>query len=227
MKASNYNKIIKIELVLIIILLIVYFVIDFNDRKVKNLELEMQDLQIELHKTKKELDDTKNDLETLNLKIQNLKISLVNDMASMMHLSSEQQSLILDEIWKQSKKYKINPAFLYTILWKESRFRNDVIHKPTYVRTLKKEVQALGMGGIVWDFWGDKLKANTSLKSKKDLKKWEKNIEATAYILSYLKSLPKVSNTKNKYESAASRYYGKYQANYVNKTMSKFTELTS
>lgn len=227
MKVSNYNKIIKIELVLIIILLIVYFIMDFNDRKVKNLELEIQDLQIELHKTKKELDDTKNDLENLNTKVQNLKISLVNDMASMMHLGSEQQSLILAEIWKQAKNYKINPAFLYAVLWNESRFRNDVTHKPIYVRTLKKEIQALGMGGIVWDFWGDKLKTNTSLKSKKDLKKWEKNIEATAYILSYLKSLPKVSNTKNKYESAASRYYGKYHANYVNKTMSKFTELTS
>lgn len=227
MKVSNYNKIIKIELVLIIILLIVYFIMDFNDRKVKNLELEIQDLQIELHKTKKELDDTKNDLENLNTKVQNLKISLVNDMASMYHLDNKQQSLILDEIWKQAKNYKINPAFLYAVLWNESRFRNDVTHKPIYVRALKKEIQALGMGGIVWDFWGDKLKTNTSLKSKKDLKKWEKNIEATAYILSYLKSLPKVSNTKNKYESTASRYYGKYQANYVNKTMSKFTELTS
>lgn len=227
MKISNYNKIIKIELVLIIILLIVYFVIDFNDRKVKNLEFKIQDLQTELNKTKKELNDTKINLENLNTKVQNLKISLMKDMVSMHHLSDKQQSLILAEIWKQSKKYKINPAFLYAILWKESRFRNDIIHKPIYVRALKKEIQAQGMGAIVWDFWGDKLKSNTSLKSKKDLKNWKKNIEGTAYILSYLKSLPKVSNTKNKYESAASRYYGKYQSNYVNKTMLKFNKLNS
>lgn len=223
----NYDKLNKIGIILIIILLIVYFMLDINNTKVKNLEFKIQDLQTELNKTKKELNDTKINLNHLSSKVQDLKISLMKDMSSMYHLSDKQQSLILDEIWKQSKKYKINPAFLYAILWKESRFRNDIIHKPTYVRTLKKEIQAQGMGAIVWDFWGDKLKSNTSLKSKKDLKNWKKNIEGTAYILSYLKSLPKVSNTKNKYESAASRYYGKYQANYVNKTMSKFNELNS
>lgn len=227
MKVFNYDKIIRIELILIIILLIVYFIIDINDPKIKNLELEIHDLQIELNKTKNELNNTRNNLEKLNSKVQNLKISLVNDMSSMRHLGGEQQSLILAEIWKQAKQYKINPAFLYAVLWNESRFRNDVIHKPVYVKALKKKIQALGMGGIVWDFWQDRLKANTSLKSKKDLKDWKKNIEGTAYILSYLKSLPKVSNTKNKYESASSRYYGKYHANYVNKTMLKFTELTS
>lgn len=49
----NYDKLNKIGIILIIILSVVYFMLDFNDRKVKNLELEMQDLQIELHKTKK------------------------------------------------------------------------------------------------------------------------------------------------------------------------------
>lgn len=199
MKVLNYDKILKIEMFLIIFLLVVYFIIDINDRKVKDLELEIQNLQTELNKTKIELDDTKNelndtkiDLENLNTKVQNLKISLLNDISSMDHLDGDQQSLIVAEIWKQSKKFKINPAFLYAVLWNESRFRNDVSHKPIYVRALKKEIQALGMGAIVWDFWEDKLKENTSLKSKKDLKNWKKNIEGTAYILSYLKSLPLV-----------------------------------
>ncbi|EAL4082821.1 hypothetical protein DFW61_10810, partial [Campylobacter coli] len=177
----NYDKLNKIGIVLIIILSVVYLMLDINNTKVKNLEFKIQDLQTELNKTKKELNDTKVNLNHLSSKVQDLKISLTKDMSAMHHLSDKQQSLILAEIWKQSKNYKINPAFLYAILWKESRFRNDIIHKPIYVRTLKKEVQAQGMGAIVWDFWGDKLKSNTSLKSKKDLKNWKKNIEGTAY----------------------------------------------
>ncbi|EAJ2917448.1 hypothetical protein DFW84_10040, partial [Campylobacter coli] len=109
----NYDKLNKIGIVLIIILSVVYFMLGINNTKVKNLEFKIQDLQTELNKTKKELNDTKINLNHLSSKVQDLKISLMKDMSAMHHLSDKQQSLILAEIWKQSKNYKINPAFLY------------------------------------------------------------------------------------------------------------------
>ena len=133
-------------------------------------------------------------------------------------ISNKQKTDIIQEIILQSETYNVDPKLVYAILFTESAFKNKVKHQPTYVKQLKTKVQAIGMGGVVWEFWGDYLLENTSLTQKSDLKKWRKNIEATAAILAYLSNYRKHPKAKDVNESAAIRYYGLYDKDYVQKT---------
>ena len=149
------------------------------------------------------------------LELENLRHYMHFDMSATTRLSEDLKPEIISEIVEQSLAYEVDPKLVYAVLFTESRFRNNVKHQPTYVKQLKKKVQAIGMGGVVWEFWSDYLIANTSLKQKSDLKDWRKNIEATAAILAFLsnyKMHPKAQDTK---ESAAIRYYGLHSVDYV------------
>lgn len=208
----------------------IVFIIDKskNDaHKIQSLESKVQILKNELNDINQTLELTKQKLDATNDKVKNLKISLINDIDKYHHLDIDERNKILASIWMNSKKYEVDPTLLYAILWKESRFRNDVTHTPVFVRALNKKVQAQGMGAIIWEFWDEYLIANTTLKSKNDLNVWEKNIEATASIISYLSQKPLAKNTKNINESVAARYYGKYQKNYVTKVISKMEDIKS
>ncbi len=141
------------------------------------------------------------------------------------HIKEEEIASLLNQIFACSKKYEIDPLLLYSVLWNESRLRNDVTHKTTYVKKLQKNVTAIGMGGVVWDFWGDEIIKNTSLTSKNDLYIKEKNIEATAFILNRVYSKPILKDAKNRTESALGRYYGKINVNYITKVVSKMIYL--
>lgn len=147
--------------------------------------------------------------------VENLRHYMHFDMSSTTRLPEELKTDIIQEVILQSQAYEVDPKLVYAVLFTESRFRNNVRHTPTYVKQLKRKVQAIGMGGVVWDFWADYLVANTSLKKKSDLKNWRKNIEATAAILAFLsnyKMHPKAQDAK---ESAAIRYYGLHSVDYV------------
>lgn len=123
----------------------------------------------------------------------------------------------IDEIIKQSFIYNIDPKLVYATIYVESTFNEDAKHKPTYVRKLKREVQALGLGGVVWEFWGSYLKKNTTLTQKSDLKDPLKNIEATAAILAHLASFEIHPKAQTAEESASIRYYGAHSGNYMRK----------
>lgn len=149
------------------------------------------------------------------VEIENLRHYMHFDMSATTRLPEELKTDIIQEVILQSQTYEVDPKLVYAVLFTESRFRNNVKHQPTYVKQLKRKVQAIGMGGVVWDFWADYLIANTSLKEKKDLRNWRKNIEATAAILAFLsnyKMHPKAQDTK---ESAAIRYYGLHSVDYM------------
>lgn len=151
------------------------------------------------------------------LELENLRHYMHVDMSATASVPEDLKYEITQEITKHSIAYNTDPKLVYAILFTESRFRNGVNHTRTYVKQLKKEVQAIGMGGIIWEFWDDYLIANTSLKEKKDLEDWRKNIEATTAILAFLsnsKMHPKAQDAK---ENAAIRYYGLHNAEYVKK----------
>lgn len=188
------------------------------DNELLNEKSAVKELKETLANAEKEILYLKND-------VKKIKVRLAEDFLKFKHIDDSMKSEILAEIWTHARNYKIDPAFLYAVLWKESRFRNDVTHKPTYVKALNKVVQAQGMGAIVWDFWGSKLIKNTSITVESDLKDWRKNIEGTAYILGHLAQQELVEGTKNRYESAASRYYGKYNHSYVSQTINKYLTL--
>lgn len=161
------------------------------------------------------------DLEMLEI----VKTKMFQDLIKYNYINELRAYEIIKEIKKNSSIYNVKPEFLYAVLWRESRFRNDVEHKRVFVKSLKKDVQAVGMGAIIWEFWGQDLKQNTSLKEKDDLNIWKKNIEATAYILGYLKTKPKLKERSLK-ESVTIRYYGKYAKYYTNSIIKKTSEVS-
>lgn len=149
--------------------------------------------------------------------ITNLREVMHLDMSKVVRIKDELKTDIIQEVLLQSQVYKVDPKLVYSVLFTESSFRNNVKHSPTYVKKLKKKIQAIGMGGVVWEFWDSYLIENTSLTKKSDLKDWRKNIEATAAILAYLstyKMHPKAKDTK---ENAAIRYYGLPCEDYIGK----------
>lgn len=146
------------------------------------------------------------------------------DLREIMHLDmgrvkvkDELKTDIIQEVLLQSQVYKVDPKLVYSVLFTESSFRNNVTHNPTYVKKLKKKIQAIGMGGVVWEFWDSYLIENTSLTKKSDLKDWRKNIEATSAILAYLSTYKMHPKAKDSKENAAIRYYGLPCDDYIGK----------
>lgn len=78
-------------------------------------------------------------------------------------------------IIKESNERGHSPLIQTALLESESSFRTNPEHALTGV---------VGMGGIYWNVWKDKLRAEKIAYSKSDLKNPYTNIRASAYILS-------------------------------------------
>ena len=154
--------------------------------------------------------------ETISPEILALRDAMFNDMEKL-NLEPLLKMQYVDEILKQSFLHNIDPKLVYATIYVESTFNEDAEHKPTYVRKLRKEVQALGLGGVVWEFWGSYLLKHTTLTQKSDLKDPIKNIEATAAILGHLASYEIHPRAKTPEESASIRYYGAHSSKYLKK----------
>lgn len=154
---------------------------------------------------------------TESLEITNLREVMHLDMSKVVRIKDELKTDIIQEVLLQSQVYKVDPKLVYSVLFTESAFRNNVKHNPTYVKKLKKKIQAIGMGGVVWEFWDSYLIETTSLTKKEDLKDWRKNIEATAAILAYLSTYKMHPKAKDIKENAAIRYYGLPCNDYIGK----------
>ena len=157
----------------------------------------------------------------------NLKVvqeSFYRELSQMKHLSDEDSKEIAALIPIYAKKYDIDSAVLFGVLWKESRFQHTVEHKPTNVKALGKTVQAIGIGGIVYEFWGSKLEAAGIIKEKEDLYLLDKGIESSAFVLSELKKLGPLKG-HNLTDSMLHRYYGASTKHYAKKVISKANEI--
>lgn len=136
------------------------------------------------------------------------------------HISVENRNLIMESIAKAADKYNINPLVLYSLIAVESSFRwwiehplvtvNGSDNKPTKTR-------AIGLGGVVFEIWGDKLKEAGVISTKSDLFLIDKNIAASAFIYSYLKSKPLHPKANNPIESGLIRYFGGGYRSYFEK----------
>lgn len=241
LKFAKHTKFKKIKFLLgiltfaVIAIIIEIFNLEYKIYKINQVFTKNESVtatNIELHHKNNYLDklilERTNSIYSLEeLKELKIKKQLFNDLNQYSHLEQDDLFKIINAVYINSEKYNLNPIFVYSVIWKESRFKNDVNHKITFVKALNKEVQAIGVGGVVWEFWSKRLIENTSIEKKDDLYNFDKNIEATAYILSYLKELPNVGTLNNKRESALARYYGKYQENYVSQIMNKFKTIQS
>jgi hypothetical protein len=85
---------------------------------------------------------------------------------------------------------------------------------------------AIGLGGVMWCFWGDSLKANHIAETKSDLYLPDVNVMASGYILRTLINEEAQNNPQlskfNILNNVIRRYYGEYNESYKKK-MQKFT----
>lgn len=125
-------------------------------------------------------------------------------------LSSTNRKIILDTIISESTKYNINPIILYSLLHVESSMRFWIQHTPVKVTINKRKrtVQAVGLGGVVWEWWHKQLKEANIAEVRSDLFNPETNIKAAAFILNEFSKRGKLKGTKSKDESMLRRYFG-------------------
>jgi hypothetical protein len=147
---------------------------------------------------------------------------LYNDLSSRhSHISTTNKQLLMEAIAKSADKYNISPLVLYSLIAVESSFRWWIEHPTVTVQdsATKKPVKtrAIGLGGVVYEIWGQELKSKKIIETKADLFSISHNIESIAYIYSKLKSQPLHPKASNQIESGLIRYFGGGYVSYFNK----------
>ena len=137
-----------------------FTIINYNESitKIKNTYKSSIDLAIEENKNLNIIIETyKSKIEKLEKRSFNTRISkaILNDMSKIDYISENEKLKIFNSIIKNSEIYNINPIVLYSVLYTESSLKPYMEHKETYIPSLKKRIKAVGLGGVVWEFWKD------------------------------------------------------------------------
>ena len=201
----------------------------------------IKDANVDLLKIKKTNDNLiitqKEDINVLNIKlteerqsqlVQFTDFDLQKDINKMYpHLSTKVKETIVKTILDESKKYNINPLIIYSLIHTESSMRPWIEHKRVLINIngKKKYIQAVGLGGIVWEWWGKQLKEANIAEVRSDLFNPEVNIKAVVYVYNvfYKKRTHKKADTQD--ESAMIRYFGGGYKSYFNKIDKKVAQL--
>jgi hypothetical protein len=142
-------------------------------------------------------------------------------------LSKRVKKNIVDTILQESSKYNINPLILYSLLHTESSMRPWIEHKRILIniKHRKKYIRAVGLGGVVWEWWGDALKKEKIAEVRSDLFDAEVNIRAVAYIYNVFYNRKKHKNATTQDESAMIRYFGGGYKSYFERIDKKIAQL--
>lgn len=144
------------------------------------------------------------------------------------YLSNNVRNLIKNSMQKASNKYRIPIILMHAVFKVESDYQYWVTHPTVMVNVDGKKVgtYAIGLGGVMWCFWKDRLRANGIAETKSDLYLPEVNIMASAYILRTMIDDEKKNNPQlnklNILNNVVRKYYGKYNRTYIKK-MQRFT----
>jgi len=138
------------------------------------------------------------------------KSLLVNNLRQYKKLSPDIQSIIIDNVIAEATKYNINPIILYSLLDVESSMRFHIQHQKTSIKIKGKQVviRAVGLGGVVWEWWDEELQKANIAKTRTDLFLPGNNIKAVAFILNEMYKKPLLNGCKSKDESMLRRYFG-------------------
>lgn len=115
-----------------------------------------------------------------------------------------------DKILNMQGEFPVNRTLLHAFIKAESGYNPNAIHAQVTVPVKGEKVttRAIGLGGIMWVYWQDDLKANGIAKKESDLKDPAVNMRATAYILrKLLNETPPGTTDTLRY--LVTRYYGK------------------
>lgn len=144
------------------------------------------------------------------------------------YLSNKVRDLIKNSMQRAADKYKLPIILMHAIFKVESDYQYWIKHPTVRVNVDGKRIStnAIGLGGIMWCFWGDSLKANRIAETKSDLYLPDVNVMASAYILRTLinyeeKNNPRL-NKSNILNNVVRQYYGRFNRKYIRK-MQRFT----
>jgi soluble lytic murein transglycosylase-like protein len=152
---------------------------------------------------------------------------LREDLNKYSYISSRVKDDILDAIVDSAEEFNVSPIILYGILQTESSMRPWIRHSEVAIVKDKAsvKVRAIGLGGIVWEWWGDDLRANGIAEVKSDLYDPAVNVRAVAYIFSLMKEMPLKGTAKNARESALLRYFGGNYPSYITKVYTNIGQI--
>ena len=138
-------------------------------------------------------------------------------------ISSKNRKIIMKALTDTSKTYNINPILIFTLIETESSFRWWI--KGPVIRVNKKKTRAIGLGNIVYEIWGEKLRSAGIIETKTDLFDISNNIHSIGFILSKNKEMEMLKGTKSHTESALRRYFGGNVKRYSETIKTKMNEL--
>lgn len=123
---------------------------------------------------------------------------------------------------KASKKWDIPLGLMHGIFRTESEYRFWIDHPEVTVKIFEKptNVRAVGIGGVIWEFWSDSLAKHNIAYRRTDLYIPERNIEASAAILRWIINQKLKKPTTNRYNlinEIITGYYGAYDKDYHEK----------
>lgn len=153
---------------------------------------------------------------------------LINNLsANYKHISTSNGAIILTTLRDVSKEHKINPIILYFLIHAESSFRWWIKHDLVTVKNeqgKKVKTRAIGLGGVIYEVWGSKLKSANIIETKADLYNITNNIRATAWIYAHERAKALHPKATNPEMSAMLRYFGGSYPSYFKRIDDKIIE---
>lgn len=152
------------------------------------------------------------------------KEDLLNDLTTHYpDVSTKTKIAILETILSEAEKYNMNPLILYSLCYVESSFRHWLEHDLTTITKNGKQqkIRAVGLTGVVWEWWGDKLKDAGIAETRGDLFDSVTNIKAGAFVYNEMYHMEMHKSANYKDESALLRYFGGDFVSYIGRIDAK------
>ena len=206
----------------IISIVLTLSVVTMSHNKHKLTEAELQAQITDLNTTNESLIKKLNLLQTEQSLIKQpldslLSISHLDLMEDILvtypHLSDQQKRIIIDTIFEESSKYNINPFIIYSLIHAESSFRFWIEHAQVTINGQK--MRAVGLGGIMWYWWGEMLSEAKIASTRSELFDPVTNIRAIVHIYHHLTTISMHKDASNIHHSAMLRYFGGSYSHYI------------
>ena len=222
----------KTELTIIQVLFVIsmcvnigyFFWYSQNTEIVKKLQItqsSLEELKLNNNLLLKELEQNK------SFVLVNKSVLLEDLRVNFPDISNTTRTKIVQTIIEEAQRYGINPMILYSICYVESSFRFWLEHDGVKIPVKGKEVntKAVGLTGVIWEYWEEPLKTAGIAETKGDLFDPVINIKASAFIYNenFNKELLKGAKTRD--ESALLRYFGGNFPSYIHKIDTKMASL--
>lgn len=211
------NKITKILFVVFLILCLVIFNLIFSKKEEKITSVKVNEVSKETKPKTEEVFAFNNSFINLT------KDDLEKDLKQYSNISNRVKKDIIETVLTVANQYKINPLIIYSLLHAESSMNFFIEHTPVVQNINNKQVKtnALGLGGVIWEWHSDDLIREGIAEVKSDLYDPKINIRATAFVYDKMYKLEKIKDAKSQDESAMLRYFGAANKGYFERIDAK------